>query len=231
MSPSLAQKALVEAFGTFLLLVSATGVIINGSFDLLGIALAPGIIVAILIIAAGHISGIHLNPAVSFSFLIARKMSAQEFLVYVVSQFIGAAAGSFTLRAIFTEPIAAKVHNGVNSLAPNISYIAGFLIEAGMTLLLVLVIFAVSFDSKNPRTLLAPFAIGLTIAINIAVMGNITGAAFNPVRWFGPAIAGGYWHNASLYLMAPLVGALIAVPLFNYLFSVTLSSGAGRKPE
>jgi aquaporin TIP len=231
MQPTLARRAAVETLGTFFLLFGATGVIINNSFDLLGIALAPGIVVALLIISAGHISGIHLNPAVSFAFLITKKMSVKEFLVYCASQFIGAALGSFALRAIFTRSAAANVRNGVNALAPNISYFTGFLIEAGLTLILVLVIFAVSFDSRNTRTSLAPLAIGLTIVINIATMGNVTGAAFNPVRWFGPALAGGYWTNASLYLLAPFVGAGAAVGVFRYLLSVPLSSGAGRKPE
>ena len=226
MQHSLLKKSIVEALGTFALLFAATGVIINKSFDLLGIALAPGIVVAILIVTSGHISGIHLNPAVSFAFLLAKKMTPNEFFAYLVAQFIGAAAASFALRSIYTESVASVVRNGVNTLAPGTSYVTGFAIELVLTFILVMVIFAIAIDKDNPRASWAPVAVGLTIAVNNMAMGPITGACFNPVRWFGPALAGGYWENSSLYLVAPMIGAAIAVPFFTY-----LSSGPGRKPE
>ena len=225
MQYSLLKRSIVEALGTFCLLFAATGVIINKSFDLLGIALAPGIVVTILIISSGHISGVHLNSAVSFAFLIAKKMTLQEFFVYVLAQVIGAVAGSIALREIFTQDVASQVRNGVNTLSSKTSFATGFLIELALTMILVLVIFAIALDKKNPSASWAPVAVGLTIVINIMVMGPISGACFNPVRWLGPAVAGGYFENASLYLVAPMLGGALAVPLFFY-----LSSGAGRKP-
>ncbi len=225
MQHTLLKRSIVELLGTFFLIFAATGVIINKSFDLLGIALAPGIVVTILIITSGHISGIHLNPAVSFAFLLAKKMTVQEFLVYCVAQFAGATAAALTLRAAFTQSVASQVRNGVNTLAPSVTFVQGFLIESVLTIILVLVIFSIAVDKENPRASWAPLAVGLTIVVNIMAMGPITGACFNPVRWFGPALAGGYWENASLYLLAPMVGAALGVAFFRY-----LSSGAGDKP-
>ena len=198
---------------------------INNSFNLLGISLAPAIAVTVLVISAGHISGTHLNPAVSFAFLIAKKSSGRDFLAYTFAQFLGAGLASLALRKIYTEEVASTFRNGITSLASGTSYFSGFAIEATLTFLLVFVIFTVT-QKENSNILLAPIAIGSTIAINIMTMGTTTGASFNPVRWFGPALAGGYWENASLYLLAPFVGAGVAVLFFSY-----LSSGTGRSPE
>jgi len=203
------KKLAVEFFGTYLLVIAATGVIISQEVSFIGIAASPAIAVMIMILALGHISDVHLNPAVSLAFLILKKISLKTFMAYVGWQFVGGAFGALTLQAIYTQKVAAEVKNGIPALSPKATYLTGFVLELVMTAILVLVILLMTQDKANKNAALAPLAIALTIFVLILITGPIEGTGINPARWFGPALAGGYWENWTIYTIAPLLGGAL----------------------
>lgn len=225
MGESIIKRATLEFFGTFILITAATSVIINGKVSFMGIALAPAIAVAAMIITIGPISGVHLNPAVSFAFLLAKRMWLKDFLAYIVAQALGSIAAAYAIRLIFTQAIAGQFRNGVTSLAPGVSFVLGFVIETILTFILILTVFIVTDPHRN----LTPHTIAISIAgvitVQILAFGTTTGASFNPVRWLGPAITSGYFANSALYLLSPFIGGALAVIGQRY-----VSSDPGRSP-
>jgi len=211
------KKLVVEFFGTYLLVIAATGVIISQNVPFIGIAASPAIAVMIMILALGHFSDVHLNPAVSLGFLLLKKISLKTFFAYVGWQLVGAAFGALTLKAIYTQKIAAQVQNGVPAMSKNATYLTGFVLELVMTAILVLVILVMTQDKANKNATSAPTAIALTIFVLILITGPIEGTGINPARWFGPALAGGYWDNWTIYTIAPLIGGALGAYSFRAL--------------
>ena len=211
------KKLAVEFFGTYLLVIAATGVIISQEVSFIGIAASPAIAVMIMILALGHFSDVHLNPAVSLAFLILKKISLKTFAAYVGWQFVGGACGALTLQAIYTQKVAAEVKNGIPALSPTATYLTGFVLELVMTAILVLVILLMTQDKANKNMASAPLAIALTIFVLILITGPIEGTGINPARWFGPALAGGYWENWTIYTIAPLLGGVLGAFSFHAL--------------
>lgn len=211
------KKLAVEFFGTYLLVIAATGVIISQDVPFIGIAASPAIAVMIMILVLGHFSDVHLNPAVSLAFLILKKISLKTFIAYVGWQLVGGAFGALTLKAIYTQKVAAEVKNGIPVLSPQATYLTGFALEFIMTAILVLVILMMTQDKANKNSASAPIAIALTIFVLILIAGPIDGTGINPARWFGPAIAGGYWENWIIYVIAPLLGGVLGAFSFRAL--------------
>ena len=203
------KRLAVEFFGTYLLIIAATGVVISQSVSFIGIAASPAIAVMIMILALGHFSDVHLNPAVSLAFLALKKISLNTFIAYLGWQLAGGALGALTLKAIFTQKIAAQVQNGVPALSAQATYLTGFTMELLMTAILVLVILLMTQDKANKNFAAAPTAIALTIFLLILIAGPIEGTGINPARWFGPALAGGYWDDWTIYTIAPMIGGLL----------------------
>ena len=211
------KKLVVEFFGTYLLVIAATGVIISQDVPFIGIAASPAIAVMIMILALGHFSDVHLNPAVSLAFLLLKKISLRTFVAYVGWQLVGGAFGALTLKAIFTQKVAAQVKNGVPAMSPQATYLTGFALELVMTAILVLVILLMTQDKANKNAASAPIAIALTIFVLILIAGPIDGTGINPARWFGPALAGGYWDYWTIYTIAPLIGGALGAYSFRAL--------------
>jgi MIP family channel proteins len=171
----------------------------------------------IMILALGHFSDVHLNPAVSLAFLLLKKISLKTFIAYVGWQLVGGAFGALTLKAIYTQKVAAEVKNGIPAMSPQATYLTGFALELVMTAILVLVILLMTQDKANKNAASAPIAIALTIFVLILITGPIEGTGINPARWFGPAIAGGYWDNWTIYVIAPLLGGALGAFSFRAL--------------
>jgi MIP family channel proteins len=206
-------RAFAEAIGTFALIfvgvLSITGAGIAGSPELVNltsVALAHGFTIAVMVAALGAISGGHFNPAVTFGFVITGRMRARLGLIYWVAQLAGATVAALLLTGMFGIP---AVSDGTPDLARGISSGTGILIEAVATFFLVLVIFGTAVDQRAPVAVF-PLAIGLTIALDIMAVGPLTGAAMNPARTFGPALAAGHWSHHFVYWVGPLVGATAA---------------------
>jgi MIP family channel proteins len=215
------RPALAELVGTFAFFFIGAGSIVanqysHGAVGLPGIALAHGLILAIMISVFGATSGGHFNPAVTAGFLVTRRMTLDLAAVYVVAQLVGGTIAGLMLRVIFPASAwqAPGVHLGTPNLAPGVSFGTGVLVEAILTAFLLLAVFGTAVDARAPK--IAGFGIGLTVMVDILLGGPLTGAAMNPARTFGPALAGGYWDNDLVYWIGPLIGGVLAALFYEY---------------
>ena len=209
------SRALASEFiGTFILVFAGCGAVVAsadvGSIGLVGIALAFGIAVAVVVAATAHVSGAHINPAVTVSLLLAGKIKAGKAGAYILVQLAGAALAGLALRLLFPASSWQPVHLGATALAPHVSTLAGVGIEAVLTFFLVFTIFGTAVDPRGPGAAGAAFAIGLVVTMDIIVGGGFTGGSMNPARSFGPALVSGTWGDWWVYLVGPLVGGAIA---------------------
>lgn len=216
-SQPLWKPLLAEVIGTFTLIFAGAGAIIanqmtHGGVSLLGIALAHGLAIGVMVSALGVISGGHFNPAVTCGFLVAGRMSFPKAVAYLIAQLAGATLGGLALWAGYPHGAAVSVGLGTPSLAPDISATAGVLLEAIGTFFLVLVVFGTAVHPGAPR--LGGLAIGLTITMDILAFGALTGAAVNPARAFGPALVSGTWSSQLVYWIGPLIGGAVAGGLY-----------------
>jgi MIP family channel proteins len=180
------------------------------SFGHLGIALAFGLVVTMVVAAAGHISGAHINPAVTLGFWSVRRFPGRDVIPYVVAQCVGAIAASLTLGWIL-GPV-----GNFGATLPALPLAQSFVVEAGYTAILGFVIMGVATDPRTPPAV-APFAIGATIFAGALVTGPLTGGSFNPARSFGPALVAGVWAAHWLYWLAPIVGMVVAMRAYDWL--------------
>jgi aquaporin NIP len=205
------KKYCAEFFGTFSLVFAGTGAIIindvgGGTVTHVGIALTFGLVVLAMIYAVGDVSGAHLNPAVTLGFFAARRMETREVLPYIISQFAGALAASGVLRCLFPQ------HATLGATEPSGSNMQSFVLEAILTCLLMFVILSVSTGAKE-KGITAGIAVGAIITLEALFAGPICGASMNPARSLGPSLVSAHWHSLWLYLIAPPLGALAAVPV------------------
>lgn len=202
---------LAEMVGTFSLIFFGCGAIMvdarDGGLGVLGIAVAFGLVIAVMIATFGHISGAHFNPAVTLALSARKVISATLIAPYLVAQLVGATAAALTLRASL---------GGIGNLGattPSGSLGQAFLWETVMTAVLVAVVLAVATDRRaegHPVALI----VGGTIALCALAGGPVTGASMNPTRTLAPVFAGGPSDGLWVYLTAPFLGAAIAVALF-----------------
>lgn len=201
-----------EFIGTFALVFAGCGAIGVGKLPDTGIALAFGLVIAVMIYALGHISGAHFNPAVSIGFAIGRHFPWSRVVTYSLAQLAGATAGALTLRFI----LGADRPLGVTS--PAGSDAQAFAMETVLTFFLVLVITAVATDTRAVGEA-AAIAIGGTVALDALVGGPISGASMNPVRSLGPALVTGDISHIWVYVAGPVLGAAVAAVLYGWLRS------------
>jgi MIP family channel proteins len=220
MQNRLSAALIAEAIGTFLFFFVGAGAVVlaahagaNGP-GLVGIALAHGLALAVMVSAFGAISGGHFNPAVTVAVRLAGRIEWTHAAAYVVAQLVGAAAAGYLLLAVMPAGAATQSLLGTPTLDPAISVTAGIAIEAVLTMLLVLTVFGTAVDARAPR--LGGMAIGLAVAADILMGGPLTGAAMNPARWFGPALASGHWDNWYVWWVGPLIGAIVAAVIYRY---------------
>jgi len=217
MSDNWLKAGLAEFVGTFALIfvgvLAISGASIAGApvgiTNLTSIALAHGLTIAVMVAAFGAVSGGHFNPAVTFGFVTTGRMNLATGIVYWIAQLLGASVAGFLLAGLFgatagIDPVAA----GTPDLGGGVGITAGIIIEAITTFFLVAVIFGTAVDERAPKSVY-PFAIGLTVALDIMAVGPLTGAAMNPARAFGPALASGHWNNHIVYWIGPLVGGML----------------------
>jgi MIP family channel proteins len=210
-----------EFLGTFTLCFAGQGAIVMqqaaGTNNLLVIAVAHGLALAVMISALGALSGGHFNPAVTLGFWVTRRISLTSAITYWVSQLLGAIAASFLLRAVVPGEPGAAVHFGVPMLASGVSVGQGFLLEFVMTFFLVTAVWGTAVDERGPK--IGGFGIGLAVCMDILFGGPLTGAAMNPARAFGAACASGVWTDHWLYWVAPMAGGAAAARVYKSLMS------------
>jgi MIP family channel proteins len=202
-----------EAIGTFCLVFAGTGAVVidqltGGVIGHGGVAAAFGLVVAIMIFAVGHLSGAHLNPAVTAGFAGGRHFPMREVGPYWAAQIAGALVASLSLRALFGTA------HGLGATHPShVGSLGALVLEAGLTAVLMVVILAVATDTRAAGSL-AAVAVGSTIALEALVLGPITGASMNPARSLAPAAVAGEWTDLWLYLAGPIAGALVGVGVY-----------------
>ena len=214
---SLGKAAAAEFVATFALIFVGAGAVIvasSGQLDLVGVALAHGLVLAIMVSVTGHISGGQVNPAVTIALWTAGKIGTQRGAVLIVAQLVGAVMGALLLRYVVGGEAFENGGAGAPALAPALAVGKGIVLEAILTFFLVFVVFGTAVDDKGPWSKTAGFTIGLTIAFDILAFGPLTGAAMNPARWFGPALVGGQWADALVWIVGPIAGAIIAGVLY-----------------
>lgn len=211
------RRGIAELVGTFALIFVGMGsIVFAAQSGLVGIALAHGLTIAIMASAVGHISGGHFNPAVTFGFLVTRRIAPSLAAVYWAAQLAGATLGALALRAAF--PDEANLDGGVPVLNQTIGAGSGLLLEAILTFFLVWVIFATAADPGGAFKSIAGLAIGLTITIDILAAGPLTGAAMNPARALGPELVQNVWSDFWVYIVGPAVGAAVAALAYDWLY-------------
>ena len=208
------RRYVAEALGTFALVAIGPGAAMvsakTSAFGVPGIALAFGLVVTIVVAATGHLSGAHINPAVTIGFWSVRRFPSRDVLPYIVSQCAGAIAASAALAWIL-GPV-----GNFGATVPALTVWRSFAVEAGYSAILGFVIMAVATDERTPASV-APFAIGATVFAGALVTGPLTGGSFNPARSLGPAVVGGIWTSHWLYWLAPTIGMVAAMPMYEWL--------------
>lgn len=224
--PDLARRLAAEALGTYCLVFAGTGAIVidgvaGGVIGHGGVAAAFGLVVAIMIFAVGHLSGAHLNPAVTAGFAVGRHFPLREVAPYWAAQVAGALLAALSLRGLF------GTGHGLGATHPShVGQLGALALEAGLTAVLMVVILAVATDTRAIGSL-AAIAVGATIALEALVVGPITGASMNPARSLAPALVGGDWTDLWLYLVGPMAGAVAGVGVYEVIRGVP-RAGAER---
>jgi MIP family channel proteins len=207
-----------EFLGTFTLCFIGQGAIIaqrlvSPESGLLSIAIAHGLALAVMISALGAVSGGHFNPAVTLGFVLTGRQSATSAVGYWLSQLVGAAAASYLLMGLFPADAWQSVYLGAARLAPHLTAVGGVAIEAVLTFLLVTAVWGTAVDDRHPP--IGGFGIGLCVCMDILIGGPLTGAAMNPARAFGPALAAGVWTDHWVWWVGPLLGGGLAALVYN----------------
>jgi aquaporin Z len=206
-------RALVAEFiGTFALIFVGAGAGALGIGGLVGVALAHGLVLLTFAYAYGHISGTHINPAVTIGLWVGKQIDTASAVAYIVVQIIGGIVGALVLAFVLGGTATGL---GATVLADGVTSIQGLVLETIMTFFLVNTIFNTAVSGKVGN--FAPLAIGLTLTLSILVGGPLTGASLNPARTIGPAVASGNFADIWLYLVGPVLGGVLAALLYNNL--------------
>jgi aquaporin Z len=216
------RPAIAEFIGTFTLIFVGAGSIIaaHGIEDptLIGIAVAHGLAIGVMVATYARVSGAHFNPAITFGFMLTKRIELRKGIVYWLAQLAGAAVAALLLRELLPSAETEAVSLGVPALGHGVHAAAGAVLEGILTFLLVTVVFGTAVDPEGAFRSIAALAIGLTITIDILIGGPFTGAAMNPARAFGPQLVGDHWANGWVWYVGPLVGGAIAAVLFERLY-------------
>jgi len=204
--PDLGRRACAEGIAAFALVFAGCGAVVtdnrsHGALGVVGIALTFGLVIMVMVYATGHLSGAHINPAVTLAFTLTRHFPARDALAYVAAQLAGATAAALILLAAWPSAPA-----NLGATVPHVGVGSALAYEVVLTAILMFVIVAVATDTRAIGAG-AAIAIGGAVGMDALFGGPITGASMNPARSFGPALASGEWHEFWLYVVGPVVGA------------------------
>jgi len=206
--PDLLRRSCAEGLAAFALVFAGCGAIItdatrDGALGTTGVAAVFGLIIMVMIYATGHLSGAHINPAVTIAFTLTRHFPIRDAGAYIAAQLTGATAGALLLLAAWSDKPAA-----LGATVPSIQTGPAIVYEIVLTALLMFVIIAVATDTRAVGAA-AAIAIGGTVALDALFGGPLTGASMNPARSFGPALAAGEWTDFWIYVVGPVAGATL----------------------
>lgn len=221
--PDLLRRSAAEGIGAFALVFAGCGAIVtdavnDGALGVVGVALVFGLVIMAMVYATGHLSGAHLNPAVTLAFALTRHFPRREALAYIGAQLLGALAAAALLLAVWpSEPAS------LGATVPSVGAGSAFAYELVLTAFLMFVIMAVATDTRAVGAG-AAIAIGGTVGLDALFGGPVTGASMNPARSLGPGLVSGELHQIWIYIAAPVAGAAIGALAYQ------LVRGAPRSP-
>ncbi|HEY6068149.1 MAG TPA: MIP family channel protein [Gaiellaceae bacterium] len=230
------RRGFAEFVGTFTLVFAGAGSILTvakifapaitspqtqdiySGLTLVGVALAHGLAIAVMVSAVGHISGGHFNPAVTLGFVVTRRISLDLAAVYWSMQLLGATAAAGLLRWLYDDKPRQLAKLGAPALGSGVTHWQGLVVEIVLTFFLVWVVFATAADPGGTFKSIAGLAIGLTITLGVLMGGPLTGAALNPARAFGPQLVGRVWADGWVWYVGPFVGGALAALAYEWLY-------------
>jgi aquaporin NIP len=204
--PTLARRAAAEALATFALVFAGCGAVVaNARYDsalgAVGVSLVFGLVIMVMVYATGHLSGAHINPAVTLAFTLTRHFPARDAAAYICAQLAGATAGAVVLLAVWPDKPAK-----LGATQPTVGAGSALVYELVLTAFLMFVIMAVATDTRAVGAA-AAIAIGGTVGLDALFGGPVTGASMNPARSFAPALMAGEWRSFWVYVVGPVAGA------------------------
>jgi MIP family channel proteins len=214
---------LAELVGTFILVYGGTAVAVAAilarptagpAYDSLAVALAFGLALAAVVAAVGHVSGAHVNPAVTLGMAVTGKFPWKFAPIYIGAQLVGALLAALATWVTFGGPARSEAKLAATYPAQGVGDLQAFIVEVLITFILVFVVMAVATDDRAPAAI-APIAVGFALAVGVFIAGPVTGGAVNPVRALGPMIVAGDLTSAWLYILGPIVGGVLAALLYD----------------
>ena len=226
------EQSVAEFVGTFALVFIGAGSVVLASsvvgssgpvgyLGLLGVALAHGLVLAIMVTNVGHISGGHFNPAVTVGAWVGGKIESIRAVVYVLVQLVAGVAAAGAIRGILPARLWNPSHIGATLVVKSLAdFGAGkaVVLEAILTFFLVFTVYATAIDDRGAFKSIAGLAIGLVLTFDILVGGMLTGASMNPARSFGPALVSGTWTDFWVYVIGPVAGGVLAAAIYSFAF-------------
>jgi MIP family channel proteins len=219
----LVGAAIAELVGTFILVFGGTAVAVGAilarptagpAYDSLAVALAFGLALAAVVAAIGHVSGAHVNPAVTLGMAAAGKFPWNYTPVYIGAQFVGAVLGALATWLTFGGPARSEAKLAATYPAQGVGDLQAFIVEILITFILVFVVMAVATDERAPAAI-APIAVGFALAVGVFIAGPVTGGSVNPARSLGPMIVAGDLTSVWLYVLGPIIGGVLGAVLYD----------------
>jgi len=207
-APDLLRRTTAEALAAFALVFAGCGAIVadaryDGVLGAVGVSLVFGLIIMVMVYATGHLSGAHINPAVTIAFTLSRHFPPRDAAAYLGGRLAGATAGAVVLLAVWPDR-----PGDLGATVPTVGAGSAFVYELVLTAFLMFVIMAVATDTRAVGAA-AAIAIGGTVGLDALFGGPVTGASMNPARSFGPALAASQWHDFWIYVAGPVAGAAL----------------------
>jgi len=215
--------AVAELVGTFILIFGGTAVAVaallsrptaGAPYDSLAVALAFGLALAAVVAAVGHVSGAHVNPAVTLGMAATKKFPWQFVPHYVGAQLVGAVLGALATWITFGGPARGEAKLAATYPAQGVGDLQAFIVEILITFILVFVVMAVATDDRAPAAI-APIAVGFALAVGVFIAGPVTGGSVNPARSLGPMLVAGDLTSVWLYILGPIVGGILGALLYD----------------
>lgn len=221
------QRYAAEAAGTFILVLAGCGAVVadnflDGALGPFGIAAAFGAALLAVVYSIGHISGAHVNPAITLAFAAARDFPVKHAVGYIVAQVLGAVLAASVLRLLFGD-----VAN-LGAPGPTVSIAAAFGAELVFAFMLMFVVESLATDTRAIGSM-AGLGIGSTLLLGVLLAGPLSGGSLNPARAVGPALVSGTWSAHWVYWVAPILGALVGAFTYRMIRTRTLAEAPARR--
>ncbi len=227
-------SAIAELVGTFILVFTGTAVVAAavllrptagpGIYDSLAVALAFGLALTAIVAAIGHVSGAHVNPAITLGLAITNKFPWQYVPVYIGAQLVGGILGAVGTWIAYRSEARRLVDLGATIPAENVGDLQALVVEILVTFILMFIVISVATDDRAPAGV-APLAVGFALACGVLIAGPVTGGSLNPARTLGPMILAGEFTAVWVYIVGPIIGAALAALLYDRFVSKAGSSG------